>query len=199
MKKEVRKFIVIGILYAGFIVLLLFRGIGNLTNKDDLRTIRLTFATQTLYYEHSLSGLIPIGTDYYFIGYDDIHNKCYLILDNKNFLEKNFDEDGYAKNSDGVVVKGLVKKIDDYEVQDRMWQVMSGIENATVDTAKGQCIATNYIGDSICKIVLAIISIILYLWAFLIIKKDKKKEDLMVKLWGICTFVTLYGALVYYR
>lgn len=50
---------------------LLVSAVLDLTNKKDIHTVRIEAVCKVLELEHSINGLIPIGTDHYYIGIEE--------------------------------------------------------------------------------------------------------------------------------
>ena len=70
MKKKIGNvfLILLGIV---MLLYLLITAVLDLTNKEDLHTVHVDGAFAILELEHSINGLIPIGTDHYYIGIEE--------------------------------------------------------------------------------------------------------------------------------
>ncbi|MDE6087357.1 MAG: hypothetical protein K2G25_03130, partial [Oscillospiraceae bacterium] len=138
----------------------------DLTNKKDLHTVHLVFGTEFLELEHSINGLIPIGTDYYYLGIDEDYN-AYTIRAEKNWAEENFsDFDPDAEEYTTVEFTGLVKEISDYDVSKEIQSTAAELEEMEFPLGATQCLELSYIKDAWMKllagILLLIVSIVGY-------------------------------------
>ena len=115
--KETLKKIFLVLLCLMFVGYLLVSAIMDLTNKDDIYTLRIDGAAEILELEHSINGLIPVGTDHFYLGVEDSTGKACIIKASKSWYKKNFDENGYALNTDGITVTALAKKAGKYDVE----------------------------------------------------------------------------------
>lgn len=84
MKKKLQT-VVLTIFVIVVIAFLAITGIKDLTNKDDLYTVRIDAGAEILAVEHSINGLIPIGTDHYYWAINEETMESYVILASKNW------------------------------------------------------------------------------------------------------------------
>ncbi|MDE6730336.1 MAG: hypothetical protein K2J71_06125 [Oscillospiraceae bacterium] len=139
----------------------------DLTNKQDLQTVNLVFGTEFLEIEHSINGLIPIGTDYYYLGIDEDYN-AYTILAGKHWEEENFsDFDPDSEDYKIVEITGLVKKISDYDVSR---EIQSTAEEELADMffplGATQCLELNYIKDAWMRLLAGVLLLIISIVGF---------------------------------
>ena len=116
MKQKLSNVFIV-VLFVAALLYILITGVSDLTNKSDLHTVTIDGATGIVELEHSINGLIPIGTDYYYLGVEYDTSKAYIIQADKNWLKDNFTSDLNAKNTDGVKITALSKDIPDYDVK----------------------------------------------------------------------------------
>ena len=86
MKKKIGNivlilFIVVMMLY------LLISAVMELTAKDEKYDIRVYMAAEALELEHSINGLIPIGTDYYYVAIEEKTDDAYIVKAPKKLIE----------------------------------------------------------------------------------------------------------------
>lgn len=70
MKKKLGNVFLL-LLFVGLLAYLLVSAVLDLTNKKDIHTVQIETACKVLELEHSINGLIPIGTDHYYIGIEE--------------------------------------------------------------------------------------------------------------------------------
>ncbi|MDE5884529.1 MAG: hypothetical protein K2H29_05555 [Oscillospiraceae bacterium] len=165
MKKILRTILVaiVILLLSGYLAV---TAVQDLTNKKDLHTVHLVFGTEFLELEHSINGLIPIGTDYYYLGIDEDYN-AYTIRAGKNWKEENFSNfDPDAEEYTTVEITGLVKEISDYDVSKEIQSTAAELEEMEFPLGVTQCLELTYIKDAWMKllagILLLIVSIVGY-------------------------------------
>lgn len=105
MKSEIKKNVVLIILFIVMILFTLIPGIFTLLNNRYNGVNSIIWATRLNTIEHSINGLIPIGKEYYYIGITT-DNKPILIRADKNWLKENFKDDGSAISEKGILTKG---------------------------------------------------------------------------------------------
>lgn len=115
------------LLFVGTLFYLLVSGVSDLINKEDLYTITIDGAAEVLEVEHSINGLIPLGTDHYYVGIEEETNQAYLLKASKRWFQKNFGEDHMALNPNGLTITALAKRVSNYgtdsELQNRLSQL----------------------------------------------------------------------------
>lgn len=159
MKSKFTKTICMVILIASYVGVFFVMSIMDLTNTKDVREATIDVAGELLIVENSVNGIIPIGKDYYYIGVDADEGSIYTIHAGKNWLEQNFDEDGFAVG-DGVTMKGLCKRASKYNVEkelaDRVSQVASE-SGWTLAIVPGYVIESNYVQDAVVKLIAGVL------------------------------------------
>ena len=127
MKEKARNGILI-LFGVGVLVYLFATAMIALTDRQNVHTVTIHEACGVLELEHSINGLIPIGTDYYYLGVDDETGYGYLIKGSKKWLEKNFDENYQSLQPGGVQIKGLVKTITEYKLERELTDRLSQLD-----------------------------------------------------------------------
>lgn len=125
-------------------VYLLWSGISDLTNKENVHTVNLNECYEIMAVEHSINGLIPTGTDHYYLGFDETGSAC-LITASKGWYAENFNgETGEARGADSVTVTALAKDISDYEVEDELAGILSQLDGLSFITGNGENLVVGY-------------------------------------------------------
>lgn len=160
--KEKIKNIFLAALGIGVVLYLCISGIMDMTDTRNVRVITIHEAGRILQLEHSINGLIPIGTDYYYLGIDDMTGNAYLIKASKGWLKKNFDANYQSLNPDGLEIKGLTKKVSDFQTERELSSRLSQIEGLSYPFGIG-CLHLDYFVMAMLKIVDAILLVIVFL------------------------------------
>lgn len=176
MKNKIGKVIGIGALCI-FVVYLLVTGISDLTNKKDLVTVRVDGAVTILELKHSINYIIPTGTDYYYVGIEDETGKAYIINAPKKWLSKNFSDNHEAKDKDGVMVTGLVKRISSSKASISITNKLSSVEGLNLQHPDNYCIETNYKFKAIGKLALLFIPLVIGLCIYFVAFSKKAASD----------------------
>lgn len=130
MKSKIQNaaLILLLVVFAGY---LLWSGISDFTNKQGVYTVNLDECYEIFEVEHSINGLIPTGTDYYYLGFDE-QGSCCIINASKGWYAENFDEaTGETQGTESVTVTALAKDISDYEIEDEIREMLSELEDLT--------------------------------------------------------------------
>lgn len=131
----------------------------DLTNKEDVRTMNFIYATEFLELEHSINGLIPIGTDYYYLGFDEDYN-AYTIHAGKHWAEDNFsDFDPDAEVYSAIAVRGLFKKVSDFDLSRELESMEAELQAEDIYFPSGalQCLEVTYIRDAWLRILAGVL------------------------------------------
>ena len=151
MKEKARNGILI-LLGVGVLVYLFATAIIALTDRQNVHTVTIHEACGVLELEHSINGLIPIGTDYYYLGVDDETGHGYLIKGSKKWLEKNFDENYQSLQPGGVQIKGLVKTITEYKLERELTDRLSQLDGLQYPYGVLGCMDLNYVRTAVLKL-----------------------------------------------
>ena len=191
--KQVLRIILCAIFIIGLGVYLLATALIDLTNKEDVQTIRLDAAAEVIEVEHSINGLIPMGKDYYYIGINEKNAEAYVIKAPKKWLEKNFNSEHMALEAVGLEITALAKKLD-YEVEREVYSTLTSLEGVTYPITASYYLDTGYMANIITR--LALFAVLLFLViSFLVILK-KGTPSVFSKILGIIALVWMIVMLV---
>ena len=201
MKKKLQT-VVLTIFVIVVIAFLAITGINDLTNKDDLYTVRIDAGAEILAVEHSINGLIPIGTDHYYWAINEETMESYVILASKNWGNDTFDEDGYTINSKGTEITGLAKKITDHdilsEITDVLDQVDEGIE-LTYPAGRTSSLDLNYKKNAYMRLVSAALILILSIVGVVYRNKVDEINPKLTKIYLVVLIVAMILMMVAIR
>ena len=201
MKKKLQT-VVLTIFVIVVIAFLAITGINDLTNKDDLYTVRIDAGAEILAVEHSINGLIPTGTDHYYWAINEETMESYVILASKNWGNDTFDEDGYTINSKGTEITGLAKKITDHdilsEITDVLDQVDEGIE-LTYPAGRTSSLDLNYKKNAYMRLVSAALILILSIVGVVYRNKVDEINPKLTKIYLVVLIVTMILMIVAIR
>lgn len=151
--KRTGQIIAYAILGIFMVVALIVMPIIDLANTDKQRELTIVYAEEYAQLEHSISYLIPFGSDYFYIGMDD-SDKLYLIKAEKGWAEKHFGDDYGA-----VEIKALITSPDS-EVRTEFQKDMQKLGSSNFPLGV-QCLDTQYVGSAVMRLVSGILGIIL--------------------------------------
>lgn len=201
MKKKLQT-VVLTIFVIVVIAFLAITGIKDLTNKDDLYTVRIDAGAEILAVEHSINGLIPIGTDHYYWAINEETMESYVILASKNWGNDTFDEDGYTINSKGTEITGLAKKITSHdilsEITDVLDQVDEGIE-LTYPAGRTSSLDLNYKKNAYMRLVSAALILILSIVGVIYRNKVDEINPKLTKIYLVVLIVAMILMIVAIR
>lgn len=187
--KKILRTVLIAFVVIFFSGYLAVTAVQDLTNKEDLHTVNLVFGTELLELEHSINGLIPIGTDYYYLGIDENYD-AYTIRAPKNWAEENFSNfDPDAEEYTTVEITGLVKGISDYDVSKEIQSTAAELEDMEFPLGATQCLELSYIKDAWMRLFAGILLLILSLTGFIARKMEMQVPKAAIVIYGI--FLTL--------
>lgn len=192
--KQVLRIILCAIFIIGLGVYLLATALIDLTNKEDVQTIRLDAAAEVIEVEHSINGLIPMGKDYFYAGFDDEKDEAYIIKAPKKWLEKNFDSEGYALSTGGMEITALTKRISDFELEKELNSTFSQIDDLYFPLGYTTYIDTAYKTTIIAKLVLFVLYIFIVAAGIFILKKGM--QTTFSKIWVVVIMAWLIALLI---
>ena len=187
MKNKIGNIVLI-LLGIGLVAYLFISSVMDLTNKNDMCTVTLDEAYGLVSIEHSINGLIPVGTDYYYLGVDDNNYNAYLIKAPKKWLESNFDINGQAAG--GMQITGLVKKISDFQTSREIENRLMQLDGVALPYG-ANCINLDYKGRAILKLVAAVLAIVVVITGLIIYKDRDDVNRTYAKIWVVGLMVTL--------
>lgn len=190
MKKKFGN-VVLVLFFIGILLFLLLTAMLDLTNKRDLHTVKIDGASGILELEHSINGLIPIGTDYYYVGFEEESYNAYIIKASKKWLEDNFDSNYMAKKSDGIQITALAKKVSDYQTARELYSRATQIEGVNYPLGTEYYLDMGYKANAITKLIIFSLIIFLAFTGVNFVKNKGEVKPLFVKCWIIVLMVTL--------
>lgn len=168
--KKVLQIILAVVFVVGIAAYLIITAVADLTNTADLHTVTLDGAYESVYVEHSINGLIPTGTDHYYVGFDFEKSEAYIIHASPGWLSENFDEEGYAISPEGVVLTSLVKPLNDYDLKKELASRTADINWADFVYGKNSCFELSYQLVAVLKLVLVVLIAVLAVFGWYIVK-----------------------------
>lgn len=122
--------------------------------------------------QHSINGLIPVGKDYYYIGFEAESGDAYLIHAPKNWLKKNFDDSGYALKEGGLAITALSKRLN-YKIAMEAASMMAQMENTVFPQGADYCLELSYRMDAIQRLAALAALAVLAVVGFVLAKSAK--------------------------
>ena len=135
--KEILRKILAALLVLAFVGYLLGTGIYELVNTKDRYTVNIDECGEILEVENSINGIIPTGTDHYYVGLDRDSGEAYILQATEKWYEKNFDQDMTAVAAGGLEVTALSKRVNDYEVRNELESRVNSIKGSGVQFPAG--------------------------------------------------------------
>ena len=198
MKDKLRK--VLSILFlVGMLMYLLITAVLDLTNKKDLHTINLAGAFEILRVEHSINGLIPIGTDYYYIGIEEESYDAYIIKASKKWLGNNFDSNHMAKDANGIWITALAGKVSDYKISRELYSRTAELEGLKYPLGTEYCLYAGYKSTAIIKLIVFVLCIILTITGIYFVRNKGQVKPIFVKCWTVVLIITVVLLIVCLR
>lgn len=182
--------ILAAILLLFFVVYMLVSGIMDLTNKKDLYTLNIDGATTILEVENTVAGIIPIGTDHYYIGVEKGTTNAYIIKGPKNWLSKNFTEQNESIDPNGVTITALAKREMEYKVEDEIYARASTIEGLNYPIGTVMVLNLSYKLNAIMRLACLVFGAAFALMVFYNVK-SKKELSAPMKLLALALFMGL--------
>ncbi len=153
--KKVWQAILIIVFLVGVMAYLIITAVMDLTNTQDKHTVHLDAGFEILSVEHSINGLIPIGTDHYYIAVNEKTFDSYLIHCSPSWFGDRFNSDGYTFDHSGIDITSLCKKLDDYDVRKEIYSRASTFEDLWFPYGTENCFEIDYQLRAVLKLVLA--------------------------------------------
>ena len=190
MKKKVGNIILL-IFGIGILLYLVISAVMDLTNKNDLHTVRLMGAAEVLEIEHSINGLIPIGTDYYYAGVEEDGKTAYMIKASNDWLEKNFNSDYMAKDAGGLEITALGKKINSYKEENSLTEAAMQMEGADFNLGATYVLDIGYKTKALLKLLNFVLFIILVTTYIYYIRNEDAVKPVFAKVWVVVLLIAL--------
>lgn len=189
--KEIVKSKILVIFMAAVVIFLLVSSVMELTNKKNLETVTVDEAYSIIALEHSVGGIIPLGTDYYYLGIDSKTGNAYVIKSGKKWLNDNFTSDNTSKNSDGFKIKALSKRINDFDTREEIGKCLSNVQNVEYPFGSN-CLYAEYVKIAVMKL----IDVFLYCIAAISFFFLKRNSLNVRSAPGVLAFISFMAALV---
>lgn len=190
MKKKLGNAFLI-LLFVGVLMYFLITAVMDLTNKKDLHTMNLAGAFELLEVEHSINGLIPVGTDYYYIGIEEASYDAYIIKASKKWLEKNFDSNHMAKEAGGIRITALAGKVSDYKISRELYSRVVSMEELNYPLGTEYCLNMGYMTDAMIKLMVVVLCVILVITGIYFVKNKGEVKSLFAKCWLVGMIITI--------
>lgn len=174
---------------AALLLYLSISSIMDLTNTKDVHTVTIKEAAEVLELEHSIN-LIPIGTDYYYMGIDEDYN-AYLIKASKKWLSHNFSSNYQALNANGIQIKGLVKKVSDDQTERELENRLSQLEGIEFPLGMLGCLSLNYILIAVLKLIDVVMLVGIFISGRYISKTKNRVNPIVIKVWLVLLIVSM--------
>lgn len=168
----------------GIAAYLIITAILDITNKEDLHTVNIDMATEVLEVEHSISGLIPMGTDHYYIGINEDTAEAYIIKAPKKWLKENFGVDKMARKAGGLDITALAKSITDSETRNAISSNVSQVDGLTYPVGTNY-LDTGYKSKIVTKLILFAGMLFLAISGFVIMKKGRESSRVLSIIFGV--------------
>lgn len=168
----------------GIAVYLIATAILDMTNKEDLHTVNIDMATEVLEIEHSINGLIPMGTDHYYIGINEDTGEAYIIKAPKKWLKENFGVDKMARKAGGLDITALSKSITDSKTRNAISGNVSQVDGLTYPIGTNY-LDTGYKSKIVTKLILFAGMLFLTISGFVILKKGRESARVFTIIYGV--------------
>ena len=185
MREKLKKIFLfcMALLFFGY---LLFSGIHDLTDKENLYTIRLDGAIPILEVEHSINGLIPVGKDHYYFGMEDETYDACIFKASPRWYKKHFDEEtGMAYGTEGVTITALEKRAGKYDLQKELSARAAQMEGVNYITSPGYALELDYKVNAVCKLALLVLFVGLALVGVIFVKNSGSMNKIAGRIYGV--------------
>lgn len=189
MKEKIKKGLGV-LVIVGILLFLLLTSIMDLTNKKDLHNVTIYEACEVHEVKHLIYGLIPIGTDHYYLGIDDANN-AYLIKAPKKWLEKNFNSDYYSLNPNGIQIEGLAREVHDSQIESKLQNCLSQLEGIQYPLGSSNYIDLYFKLIAILKLVDFLLILIIIFTGIYIFKRKDDIKPVFIIAWTVGILISL--------
>ena len=182
---------VVGILFLiVFVAYILITGIGDLINTKDVKTLHVDYAVSALDVEHSINGLIPTGTDHYFLIVDSQTNEGAFVRASKSWYTKNFDG--------GIDVTALAKK-PDYKIVDELVLRAGQLNGLTFAVGPDTPLDLKYKINAVMRILVVVLGALMTVMVVMISKAGKEVSAPVKLVFGVIAIAFLILILIVIR
>lgn len=191
MKEKLKNAFLV-LLFVSLVAYLSITSILNLTNKKDLRTVNLAEAFDILEVKHSINGLIPLGTDHYYVGIEmeDESFNAYIIKASKDWLDTHFDSGNMAKDAGGFEFTTLAYKVTDYKVTRELSSRAAQIRGVNYPLGTEYCLDINYKMMAALRLLVAVLCVILAVTGIYVVRNKGTINPIFGKCWGVGILIT---------
>ena len=196
MKEKLGK-IILPLFFVVLVLYLAITGIMDLTNSKDIHSVTIDAGMPLLEVEHSINGLIPIGTEYYYLGVNEDTSEAYIVHSSKGWLKDNFTDDYMTKTGSAMTITGLAKRVTDFDTETELGNRISQMQGASFPLGI-MSLELNYKTTAILRLVLAIAAIILLIGGIYFVKNKGNVNKyfgigyiLTVLLWAFLLLIVL--------
>ncbi|MGN0536876.1 MAG: hypothetical protein ACI4M3_02730 [Acutalibacteraceae bacterium] len=193
MKKTATNIFLV-LVYIAVVGYLLFSGIYDVCGFNKYYETKIVAASELFETEHSINGLIPVGTDYYYVGLTD-DEKFVVMRASKDWLSKNFDENGIALSEDGLTVKGTLKSLS-YNERGMVEDSLGDYQNISI-LGTNQSLDIMYFDVAVHSIISGSLLILCGIAGLLIWKNQKVKALLKNNVVLIGVIIAFVAILIY--
>ncbi|MBR6328482.1 MAG: hypothetical protein IKR68_02420 [Lachnospiraceae bacterium] len=179
----------LALLVIAFTCLALF----DLLNKKDLYTVEISSCYELMEVEHSINGLIPMGKDYLYLGYD-ASSTAYIFKGSKSWYPKNFNADGKPLTGSAVTVTALAKRLD-YKVAREIGSSLSQAEGLNLAHSPDYSLEIDYKFRAIVRLILVPIFILVIIAGKIIFDDNRGFSSTIKKVYLLILCVVLFAAL----
>ena len=140
----------------------------DLTNKDDVHEFVAVGGFELFEMDNSINGIIPIGTDHYYLVFDEEYNG-YIVKGSHKWYDKNFDSEGETLDANGFELKGLAKRPMSFDLREGLASCTAKLTGINYPAGAGNIIYMSYVSAAIGKLLLmlAVIALIVIYSVFL--------------------------------
>lgn len=197
MKEKIKS--ILGILFYIIVVAyFLISGIYDICGFNTYYNANIIAASELFETEHTINGLIPCGTDYYYVGLTD-DQRLVVLRASPDWMSGNFDEDGYALPEQGVPVKGTLKRLS-YDEQGAVEDALKDFQDFNVMSTT-QSLNIIYFDIAIHDIIAGSLLLIFGIFGLIIWKNQKLrasfKNNRFLIIGAVVVVIALLAYLVY--
>lgn len=191
MKEKVKSIfgsVICVILVVGVLLYLAVTAIMDLTNKADTHTITVMQGCEALEVKHKINGIIPKGTDHFYLAIDD-EDQFLIIKAPKNWALENFDSNCYSLLENGLVVTGILREQKDFKARNAfsdIWKEMGSTDKAFGDF---EYLDLGYVKSSVMKLIVFAIFLIVIAMGLAMIKFNITFSQTMLRIWLVLLIV----------
>ncbi len=196
--KEKLSVVFIMLLLGAVIVIASLNAYSILWNPSRQQELNLLSIYGGIDYSHKLEGIIPLGTDHYWLGADANTEKIYYVRASKKWFDNNFP-DGDAKDGNGIKVTGFKTKVTDSELKRAMDKHVSdaGIPLLLRGSTGGEFLLLNATGIGIFSLAIAACGLLCGVFGVVVVVKKDSLPSLFKTIYG-CFVVVWALALAFY-